>query len=108
MPLLTGVLLISTAVLKAGKAKLLKKCLPVLVSLTAQLDFEIVRMIRSWRNSDADAFRQKMEELIRDCKELQNCVQQYCDLMDRSITEYEQTQAAAKQGAGNLASPKGR
>ena len=107
MPIVTGLIVISVGILKAAKAKITTKGVLAVINITASL-VTIVTFSRSWGNSDADAFREKMDQLIRDCRELQTCMEEYCNLMDRSIAEYERTQQEVKNEANKLDSPKNR
>ena len=68
----------------------------------------IRQRLASWQNADSEAFMVRCEQLSRDLYEMEQCLEDYCRLLESSARDYEATQERIKHAANTLVSARGR
>jgi uncharacterized protein YukE len=103
MPIITVTIVVLTgAAKKLGAAGIAGKILSTVGSMASITSLSM----NFWRNSDADEFRMRMDELEKDLREMQQVMEEYCKCLEQSAKDYEQTQQAVRNKAASLPRPR--
>ena len=111
MPAVTGTVLVTVASnmgVYKGVSQIVRDIGAARNSLNNLREGQMQQVWKSTTNADSSMFSQRMQELDNDIQQMLNTLDEYTILLQRSATEYQNTQQNAHSRASQLRSPTNR
>jgi prophage DNA circulation protein len=111
MPAVSGGILVTAATIMTiytGVSQVVRDIVAAKNHLTNLREGQMQDVWKSTTNADSNMFSQRMQELDNDIQQMLSTLDEYTALLQRSATEYQNTQQNVHNNANQLRSPTNR